>query len=79
MECQRFHEPCSSLHQGKEQSNTDLFLQIVSFLYITFLYYIFWSGEEKEENCGWGMGGGVREIGQSSLTGRIVFHILFKL
>jgi len=32
--------------------------------------------EGEEENCGWGE---VGEIGQSSITGRMIFHILFIL
>ena len=45
-----------------------------------FIYYATcWSGRGNEENCGWGMGREVEEIGQFSLTGRIVFHILFML
>jgi len=37
-----------------------------------------WSDGEGEENCG-GVGRKVGEIGQPSLIGRIVFHILFIL
>jgi len=43
------------------------------------LYYtICWSDERKEENCGW-EGEEVRKIGQSSIMGRMVSHILFML
>ncbi|KYN29949.1 hypothetical protein ALC57_00595 [Trachymyrmex cornetzi] len=34
-----FREPCSPLHQGEEQSDTELFLRAVP-LYITFPFYI---------------------------------------
>ena len=70
-------EPYSPLHQGEEQSDTGLFLRGSGPF---FLYYaIRWIGRGKKENCGWRKGGEVEEIGQSSITGRMVFHILFML
>jgi len=38
-----------AVHQGEEQPDTELFLQVVPFIY----YATCWSGEEKVENCGW--------------------------
>jgi len=32
-----FRESCSSLHQGEEQPDTELFLRVISLLYITLL------------------------------------------
>jgi len=32
-----FREPCSSLHQGEEQPDTELFLRVIPLLYITLL------------------------------------------
>jgi len=68
-----FREPCSSLYQSEEQPDTELFFRVAPF-YI--LRYLWNDGGEKKE-----LGGGrrVEEIGQSALTGRIVFHILFML
>jgi len=43
-----FREPCSPLHQG-EESDTELFLRVVPFMY----YATCWSSEGKEENCEW--------------------------
>jgi len=43
-----------------------------------FIYYAICGVMEGEENCGW-VERRVGEIGQFSLTGRIVFHILFML
>jgi len=70
-----FREPCSSLHQGKEQLNTELFLRIIPLLYITLLVRVV-EGKKRIVGREWG---GVGEIDQSSLTGRIIFHILFIL
>jgi len=53
--------------QGKEQSDIELFLQVVPFI-----YYATWSDEENWIGKG-GRNGGNR----SSITGRIIFHILF--
>ena len=66
-----FREPCSSLHQGEEQPDTELFLRVVLFLYITLFVGVM---EGKKRIVGEG-----GEIGQSSLTGRIAFHILLML
>jgi len=49
-----FHEPCSSLHQNKEQPDIELFFRILLLLYI---YATCWSNGGKEENCGWEVGG----------------------
>jgi len=67
-----FREPCSPLHQGEEQPDTQLFF--CHSFYITLLEVM----GGKKETCG-GSGGEVGEIGRSSITGRIVFHILFML
>jgi len=44
-----------------------------------FIYYATCGVVEGEKRIGDGVGRRVEEIGQSSLTGRIVFHILFML
>ena len=64
-----FRESFSPLHQGEEQPDTELSLH--SFL----CYTTYWSSEGKEENCGWE--GEVGEIGQFSIIGRMISHILF--
>ena len=67
-----FREPCNPLHQDEEQPDTELFLRVVSFLY----YATCWSDKgEKRELWGGGSGG----IDQSSITGKMIFHILFML
>ena len=71
-----FRESCSSLYQGKvqeEQPDTELFLRVVPLLYITLVGVV----EEKKRIVS--ESGGMAEIGQSLLTGRIVFHILLML
>ncbi|KYN11045.1 hypothetical protein ALC57_16824 [Trachymyrmex cornetzi] len=62
-----FREPCSPLHQGKGQPDTELFLQAVPF-YITLLVGVVGMGGEGEEVVGGERDGG---IGRSSITGRI--------
>jgi len=49
-----FREPCSSLHQGGEQPDTELFLQIAPFHILRYL----WSDGGGEENDGGGEGWG---------------------
>jgi len=68
-----FHEFCSPFHQGEEQPDTELFLQAIPFIY----YATCWSSEGKVENCGKGEERGGEN--RSSITRRIVFHILFIL
>jgi len=51
LEMPTFRKPCSPLHQDEEQSDTELFLRIVPFI-----YYATWKGEGKVENCRWGRG-----------------------
>jgi len=65
---------CSSPHQGEEQPDTELFLRVVPLLYVTLLVGV--AERKKRIVAGEGKMG---EIGQSSLTGRIVFHILLML
>jgi len=49
------------------------------FLYITLFYILRGEVEEEKRIVGERAGRRVGEISQSSLTGRIVFHILFML
>jgi len=57
-----FREPCSSLHQGEKQPDTELFLRIAPFIYYATCGVV----EGKKKIVG-GNGGGVGEIGQFSL------------
>jgi len=66
-----FREFCSPHHQGKEQSDIELFLWIIPFLY----YYYYLLVEGKKRIVGRGGEGKMGEIGQSSITERMVFHI----
>jgi len=61
-----------AVHQDEEQPDTELFLQVVLLLHITLLVGVV---ERKKRIVG---GVGVMR-NQSSLTGRIVLHILFML
>jgi len=45
-----FREPCSPFHQSEEQLDTELFLQVVLFLYITLLVGVV---EEKKRRELW--------------------------
>jgi len=47
LEMSTFRQPCSPLHQDEEQTDTELFLQVIPFLY----YATCWSGGGKVENC----------------------------
>ncbi|KYN08826.1 hypothetical protein ALC57_19073, partial [Trachymyrmex cornetzi] len=47
LEMPTFREPCSPLHQGEGQPDTDLFLWAVPF-YITLLVGVVWMGGEGE-------------------------------
>ena len=69
-----FRELCNPLHQGEEQLDSELSLrkpEAVPFLD----FATCWSGGGKEENCRGEEGG----MNRSSITGRIIFHILFML
>jgi len=70
-----FHEPCSSLHQGEEQPDAELFLWVVPFLYIMLLVGVVGG---KEENCGWrGEREEMRKIDQSSIIGRSFSYFIY--
>ena len=60
------------LYQDKEQSNTEMFLRVVPFILLYLL-------EGKKRIVVEGEGEEVKEIDRFSITGRMVFHILFIL
>ncbi|KYN30084.1 hypothetical protein ALC57_00461 [Trachymyrmex cornetzi] len=55
-----FREPCSPLHQGDGQPDTELFLRAVPF-YITLLVGVVGMGGEGEEVVGGERGGGIAQ------------------
>jgi len=73
LECQHFVN--LAVYFIRARSSLTLFLRVVPLLYITLLVGVV---ERKKRIVG-RMEGGMEEIGQSSLTERIVFHILFML
>ena len=64
-----FREPCSPLHQGEEQLNTELFLRVVPFITL-FVGVV--KGKKRIVRRG-----GEVEKNRSSITGRIVSNILY--
>jgi len=75
LEMPTFHKPCNPLHQS-EEPDTELFLWAVPFY--TLLIGVVGG---KKRTMGEGDRGRKRRggIGQSSITGRMAFHILFML
>jgi len=67
-----FHKPCCLLRQGEEQSDTEQFFRA---FYITLFVGVI--GGKKRIMGGDGEGGEMEEIDRSSITGRMIFHILF--
>ena len=66
--------PCRVLHQGEEQPDTELFLWAVPFILLVGVMgrkRKLWMGGEGK---GW-----EEEIDRSSISGRMIFHILFML
>ena len=66
-----FRKFCNPL-QDKEQSNTEMFFRVVSFILLYLL-------EGKKRIVVEGEGEEMKEIDRFSITRRIVFHILFIL
>ncbi|KYN23185.1 hypothetical protein ALC57_04399 [Trachymyrmex cornetzi] len=60
LEMPMFREPCSPLHQGEGQRDTELFLRAVPF-YITLLVGVVGMGGEGEEVMGGERGGGIAQ------------------
>jgi len=71
-----FREPCSPPHQSEEQPDTKLFLRVVPF-YITLLVGMMMKGGRRELWVRRGRKAG--EISQFSITGRMIFYILYIL